>query len=115
MLRQQGQDAISVSGDHATLAMLATKLAKLETEIAELRGNETSLSKAVDTKLVKYATEEFLESEISAATDSVKSEVIDAQKDAAKELNDRVDKVTEGIVGYPQTVKVVADLAEDVE
>jgi len=115
VLRQQGQDAISVSGDHATLAMLATKLAKLETEIAELRGNETSLSKAVDTKFVKYATEEFLESEISAATDSVKSEVIDAQKDAAKELNDRVDKVTEGIVGYPQTVKVVADLAEDVE
>lgn len=51
MLRHQGQDAISVSDepdDPATLNMLATKLAKLKSEIAEVRGNEASLYKAVD-------------------------------------------------------------------
>ena len=91
---------------------MVTKMTKLEAELAELRGGKDTLSEALDSK---YATEDFLESEISAATESVKGEVLGAQEDAAKVLSDRVDKVAEGVVGYPQTVKVVADLANDVE
>jgi hypothetical protein len=94
------------------LMAMSAKISNLEAELAELRGDDASVAAALDKK---YATEVFLESEISAAVGSLKDALMNAQVDSAKTLTDRVNEVAEGIVGYPQTVKVVEDLSNDVE
>ena len=93
------------------LMAMSAKMSKLEAELADLRGDDTTIAAALDKK---YATEGFLESEISAATGTLKDTLMSAQEDSANTLTDRVNEVAAGIVGYPQTVKVVEDLSKDV-
>ena len=104
--------SISVSDDHAMLTNMSAQISKLEAELAEMRGDDATVAAALDRK---YATEVFLESELSAAIGTLADTLISAQEDSAKTLTDRVNEVASGIVGYPQTVKVVEDLSNDVE